>query len=49
MIEYSVTLTQKIKIVLEAETPQAALEQAKNQATAEDRKFEPSQFSVKEN
>lgn len=47
-MEYKVTLTQKVKIELEAETPQQALEQAKAQATENGRKFEPDQFSVKE-
>jgi hypothetical protein len=48
MTEYTVTLTQKVKAVLEAETPQAALERAKTEATTADRRFEPTQFSVKE-
>lgn len=47
-MEYKVTLTQKIKLEVEAETPQSALEQAKAQATADSRKFEPDTFSVKE-
>jgi hypothetical protein len=48
MTEYTVTLTQKVKLVLNAETPQQALERAKTEATANDRRFEPTQFSVKE-
>ncbi len=47
-MEYKVTLTQKVKIEVEAETPQSALEQAKAQATADNRIFEPDTFSVKE-
>jgi hypothetical protein len=43
---YKITLTQKIKIEAEAETPQAALQQAKSQV--EGRKFEPDNYSVKE-
>jgi hypothetical protein len=48
MTEYTVTLTQKVKTVLEAESPQAALEKAKKDFTEPNRKFEPTQFSVKE-
>jgi hypothetical protein len=45
-MEYTVTLTQKVKTAVEAESPQEALEQSR--AAVVDRKFEPGQFAVKE-
>jgi len=43
---YEVTLVQKVKSVQEAQTPQQALEQAKQKSAGVS--FEPHQFSVKE-
>lgn len=48
MTEYTVTLTEKVKLVVEAETPQGALQQAR-ESEAANKQFEPAQFSVKEN
>lgn len=48
MAQFKVVLTHKVKVELEAETPQEALEQAKQKATEKGQLFEPDQFSVKE-
>ena len=45
-LTYIVVLTQKAKIEVKAETPEAALEEALEQVAGQ--KFEPTSFNVKE-
>lgn len=45
-MKYKVTLTDKVKLEVEAETPQAALEQAREEVKG--KIFEPDTASVKE-